>query len=70
MGLSKEIEIAYINISEISKQCSEGRFRYISEYVMSIFEIWGGEPPFRAKLLFEYVQSSPERTSFSGSTVD
>ena len=27
------------------------------------------EPPFRANLLFGYVQSGPERTSFSGSTV-
>ena len=27
------------------------------------------EPPFRANLLFGYVQSDPERTFFSGSTV-
>ena len=32
-------------------------------------EIWGTELPCRANLLFGCVQSGPERTSFSGSTV-
>ena len=34
-----------------------------------IVDLGGTKPPFRANLLFEYVQSGSERTSFLGSTV-
>ena len=34
-----------------------------------IYNLGGTDPPFRANLLFGYVQSGSERTSFSGSTV-
>ena len=36
---------------------------------MAIFQIGGTEPPFRANLLFGYVQSGSERDSFSGLAV-
>ena len=41
----------------------------IPKDITPIFEIFWTESPFRANLLFGYVQNGPERTSFSESTV-
>ena len=64
-GHFTEIEIASINISGISKQCSEGQcsahFRYLRIVGPNLFV--------RASLLSGYVQSGPKRISFPDSTV-
>ena len=44
-------------------------FRYISEYLITNFQICWTGPPFRASLVFRDVQRGPRCTSFSGSTV-
>ena len=66
MNHFKEIEFACINISSIPKQRKHVDARYISKQITSTFEMFWTEPPFRANLLFGYLQSGPERTCFSG----
>ena len=68
MAHFKEIKIACVNIYGILKTLKTNKI-YLSENMTSIFEMPGGEPPFRANVLFQYAQSGPGRISFSGSTV-
>ena len=70
MGYFKGNEIACTNISGNPKHQKSLTICACQKNIISVFEMFWTEPPFRANLVFGYVQSSPERTSFSGSTVE